>query len=1338
MKPKLLYVGMEYDYGDKARGLSFEHRNFYYSSKSYCEKQNWDFVHYDFMERGLALGLDLMTQELYELAKKEKPTYLFAVLFDFHRDPRHEVFKHISSLGTITIHWFCDDHWRFEKYSSVVAPHFDFLCTTANSALPKYEKLGMSPKVIKTQWACNHELYIPYDIEKDVDISFVGQPHGNRVEVLSKLLKGGLKLEVFGFGWENRPRIPFHQMVRLFSRSKINLNLSNSSTLIGQQIKGRNFEIPGTRSFQLTSGAENLTEYYKDGKEIVIFRSVEELVEKAKYYLKNEDERNTIAINGYKRTTEEHTWHHRYDKIFSSINVERHCSVTAEGKTNRFVSVIIPCYKQAHFLPEAVASVVNQTFTDWECIIVNDGSPDNTSEVAKQLIGKYSDKQIMLVEKENGGLSDARNVGIKNSTGKYILPLDADDLIHPEKLKKSISLLETHPEIAIAYTDVVHFGKIYYKIIQEREYDFKLLCFQNHLNYCSLYRREVWEAVGGYNPNMTLGYEDWDFWISCGEKGYYGKRIPEPLFMYRVKESSMYTKALEHHGELMARIILNHPKLYNNKQDNIKSKPSAQKQFNLLPNVEMAVYFPKQIHFLMNDKCNAKCIMCGGDYYNSTSGKTITLEKFKIMAANLKLEHTQGIVLAGAGDPLLNKDLFSIIQYVRREYHHINISITTNGIALLNNISKQLLENNIASINISINSATRMTYRRIMQVDCFDKICKNIKTLVQMRNLMGKNIQIQFSSAINKLNIEELPLLVELGKDIGIDSINIMYCRFYPERIRHGNIDKQENRLNNNDSLFYYQELSDYMVEQAKAIAQKNNIRFSHEPLFKENASPRPCIWPNTEIMVGFDGEIYPCGGAEVHFKEKVEQGIYNFGNALTQLIDSFWNNEHYRALRISSKQGETCLIPECRYCANIVIPNDIKFHIMQWDNDNDKCETLPEEKLKVPVISTLNTKLPLVSVIVPTYNRPDTLVETLRSIQRQTYQNYEIIVVNDAGMDVENVVPLLTRNGNITYIKHSKNKGLAAARNTGIKAAKGKYIAYLDDDDIFYEDHVETLVNFLENSDYKVAYTDAYRAHQEKENGQFITKKKDVPYSFDFDYDRILTGNFIPVLCIMHEKACIERVGMFDETLRSHEDWDLWMRMSREFQFAHIKKITCEFSWRLDGSTMTVGKKEEMDYTRNAVLQRGIKLYHEEQKQIKALLNKAEDLFQKEAYNEAIDAYKKVIETSTYPNQQLQPEDVSRLFDAYYNLALSYINTEKSDDAIAAFQKASELNSNDATIYNNLGVLYFREKLHDDAKHCFEKALAIDAQYKEAQQNLEKVSTFSPDREKSFRGAGI
>jgi glycosyltransferase involved in cell wall biosynthesis len=225
------------------------------------------------------------------------------------------------------------------------------------------------------------------------------------------------------------------------------------------------------------------------------------------------------------------------------------------------VSVIIPCYNQAQFLPEAVESVVNQTFQDWECIIVNDGSPDNTSEVARDLIKKYPTKKIILLEKENGGLADARNFGIKNAKAKYILPLDADDKIHPEMLQKTVTFLETHPEIAFTYTDALWFGKVH-RIVRAAEYDFRRQCFQNIPNYCSLYKREVWETVRGYNTNMIWGYEDWDFWVGCTEKGLYGQRIPEPLFMYRIKDESMYTKALQHDVELKAQIVLNHPILY--------------------------------------------------------------------------------------------------------------------------------------------------------------------------------------------------------------------------------------------------------------------------------------------------------------------------------------------------------------------------------------------------------------------------------------------------------------------------------------------------------------------------------------------------------------------------------------------------------------------------------------------------------------------------------------------------------------------------------------------------------------------------------------------------------
>lgn len=219
-------------------------------------------------------------------------------------------------------------------------------------------------------------------------------------------------------------------------------------------------------------------------------------------------------------------------------------------------------------------------------------------------------------------------------------------------------------------------------------------------------------------------------------------------------------------------------------------------------------------------------------------------------------------------------------------------------------------------------------------------------------------------------------------------------------------------------------------------------------------------------------------------------------------------------------------------------------------------------------------TGFPLVSVVVATYNRPETLPDCLRSILNQTEANLEVIVVNDAGIDVEEIIDSLNHKGNILYTAHPKNRGIAAARNTGIGMARGKYIAYLDDDDIYYPEHIETLVGTLESGDYKVAYTDANRGYQRTIKGRQVVTRRDVPYSSEFDYDRILVRNFIPTLCILHEKSCLEDTGCFDESLPVLEDWDLWIRLSRKYPFRHVRKITCEFAWKMAGGTLTSSKR--------------------------------------------------------------------------------------------------------------------------------------------------------------------
>lgn len=233
---------------------------------------------------------------------------------------------------------------------------------------------------------------------------------------------------------------------------------------------------------------------------------------------------------------------------------------------------------------------------------------------------------------------------------------------------------------------------------------------------------------------------------------------------------------------------------------------------------------------------------------------------------------------------------------------------------------------------------------------------------------------------------------------------------------------------------------------------------------------------------------------------------------------------------------------------------------------------------------STVNIGRPLVSVIIPTKDRPEMLTQAIQSVLNQTFTELEIIVVNDGGVDVQSVISRLNAKGNIVYKKHDRALDRSAARNTGIRVARGKYIAYLDDDDIYYPTHIETLVKFLENSEYKIAYTDAVMAEQEKQNGEYVTIHRSVPYSLDFDNDRILLSNCTPNLCLMHEKSCLDEVGFFDETLSTHEDWDLVIRLSRKFNIAHIKETTCEFTQRNDGTNTSSRNRADFTRTREII----------------------------------------------------------------------------------------------------------------------------------------------------------
>lgn len=225
-------------------------------------------------------------------------------------------------------------------------------------------------------------------------------------------------------------------------------------------------------------------------------------------------------------------------------------------------SVVIPCYKQALFLPEAVASVIAQTYPDWELIIVDDGSPDDTAVVAQRLIETYPERRIRLLRQANRGLAEARNAGIAVARAPYILPLDADDAIAPEMLAQTIAALEARPAVGFVYTDVQRFGAER-NILRTLPYSRDRLRFECLMMPATLFRRAAWEQVGGFRTfGAAQGYEDWDFWIGLAEAGWEGWHIAQPLLYYRRSGGSMLSQARRHDLELRAQIILDHRRLY--------------------------------------------------------------------------------------------------------------------------------------------------------------------------------------------------------------------------------------------------------------------------------------------------------------------------------------------------------------------------------------------------------------------------------------------------------------------------------------------------------------------------------------------------------------------------------------------------------------------------------------------------------------------------------------------------------------------------------------------------------------------------------------------------------
>lgn len=225
------------------------------------------------------------------------------------------------------------------------------------------------------------------------------------------------------------------------------------------------------------------------------------------------------------------------------------------------VSVVIPCYNYGRYLEGAVLSVIEQSCRSFEILIVDDGSTDDTAQVAHRLIDANPGVEIRLLTQPNSGdPARPRNRGVEEARGEYILCLDPDDYYARDMIADCSRVLDADPWAGIAYPDQLHFGAEGNVVPPIPDHDLSVYSRWNYITGTSMFRKTAWEDAGGYVAG--LGYEDWDFWLSVCERGWGAVHVPRILFMYRVHEGSRFKTQSRRDDEMRAEVYLRHPALY--------------------------------------------------------------------------------------------------------------------------------------------------------------------------------------------------------------------------------------------------------------------------------------------------------------------------------------------------------------------------------------------------------------------------------------------------------------------------------------------------------------------------------------------------------------------------------------------------------------------------------------------------------------------------------------------------------------------------------------------------------------------------------------------------------
>jgi len=291
-----------------------------------------------------------LTTELLRQVHAAHATAPVNLLFTYYYDAcvEPEAIDEIRSLGIITVNWFCNASFQLHLVSGI-SPHYDWSLVPENFRLGDYQSLGAHP--LYCQEAANPDVYHPHDVPAEYDVTFVGQAYGERPGLMRFLHEHGINVRVWGPQWEYHvvypsrnplrrwffppPGLPASchggilsddELIRLYSRSRINLGFAGCADTDSQgqrvvQIRLRDFEVPMSGGFYLTEHQPDLAEFFDLGREIETYRDRDELLDKIRFYLRDDDARDRVRKAGRERCLRDHTWQRRFENAFAQMGL---------------------------------------------------------------------------------------------------------------------------------------------------------------------------------------------------------------------------------------------------------------------------------------------------------------------------------------------------------------------------------------------------------------------------------------------------------------------------------------------------------------------------------------------------------------------------------------------------------------------------------------------------------------------------------------------------------------------------------------------------------------------------------------------------------------------------------------------------------------------------------------------------------------------------------------------------------------------------------------------------------------------------------------------------------